>query len=436
MLPPAAKALLERYGSGDEPRKSAKQLAALLLRLRAGRYRWENVAAFDRLDVAWVLWSGPEPPAEQPGFLTDYLDWLVAPFRRVQARRMAIAWAAAFNPDLRSIELVGEWLSSRAAALGAPWSALAEHYDIFSVAQAPSHLADAFLVSDEASVDFFDRLQLKGRTASGGLLLETLGVAADLVERRLPSEPRLAARLTDLSLHDTAFRPSLRARVTPERSDAVRRKVAEALLLPWRERAPPAEVRALIIDHLLRHYGDARLAETIWEDLRQPARAVMHRWLTETTIEFFFHLIAASSPDDPSRWQPEQDFVAAYAGEIDHAWLLAGPRSVAPLSETGIGFGRLAGCRADLCALLLRVGGITIVATNDDKSWRAWLPHNDLAPPLYGGRSPPIYPAALSMGADFSPSFSLADDGLWQDRLHDFIEVRTGIRIPRHVYLP
>jgi hypothetical protein len=40
------------------------------------------------------------------------------------------------------------------------------------------------------------------------------------------------------------------------------------------------------------------------------------------------------------------------------------------------------------------------------------------------------------MGADFSPSFSLADDGLWQDRLHDFIEVRTGIRIPRHVYLP
>lgn len=439
-LPPIADKLVDRYGSGGEPRKSARQLAALLHRLRAAQYRWDAVGAFDRLDVAWVLWSGPEPPAEQPPFLSAYLDWLAAPFRRVQARRMAIAWAAALNPELRSIRQVGDWLAAHAAALGAPWTALAETHDIFAAGRGPARLAETFLASDESSADFFDRLGLKGRTRAGGLVFEALGIAAELVEARVAGAPRLAARLVALSMHDGAFRPAVRARLAPERADAVRRQIAEALLLPWQERSPPADVKALIIDHLLRHYGDCRLsdgaaADTVWERLRPPARAIFHRWLTDTTVAVFFRLLGGFTPADPKRWQAERAFVNAYADEIDHAWLLAGPRGVAALGDSGLGHGRLAGCRPDLLALVLRIRGITIVATNDDKAWRAWLPRNDLAPPLYGGRSPPIYPAGLTMGADFSPNFSLADDGLWQDRLHDFIDARTGLQIPRHAYL-
>lgn len=439
-LPPVAQKLVDRYGSGDQPRKSPRQLAALLHRLRAVEYRWDAVGAFDRLDVAWVLWSGPEPPAEQPPFLAAYLDWLAAPFRRVQARRMAIAWAASFDPRRRSIRLVGDWLAAHAAALGAPWTGLAETHEIFAVTRGPARLAEAYLASDETSADFFDRLGLKGRTRAGGLAFEALNAAAGLVEGRVADEPRLAARLIDLSLHEGAYRPSVRARLAPEPAHAVRRRLAEALLLPWRERSPPAEVKALIIDHLLRQDGDCRLpessrADALWDTVRAPARAIFHRWLTDATIVLFFRLLSGLTPDDPKRWQAERIFVNAYAAEIDHAWLLAGPRAVAALGENGIGHGRLAGCRPDLLALVLRIRGIIIVATNDDKAWRAWLPRNDLAPPLYGGRSPPIYPAGLTMGADFSPNFSLADDGLWQDRLHDFIDARTGLRIPRHAYL-
>ena len=73
--------------------------------------------------------------------------------------------------------------------------------------------------------------------------------------------------------------------------------------------------------------------------------------------------------------------------------------------------------------------------TNSEPSWHAWLAHNNLAPPLYGGRTQPCYPAGLSNGADFSPEFGRRDDGLWQDRLHDFITVHTGITVPRHDYL-
>lgn len=433
-LPAVARKLADRYGSGGEPRKSPRQLAALLHRLRAVQYRWDEVGAFDRLDVAWVLWSGPEPPAEQEAFLSAYLAWAAAPFRRVQARRMAIAWAAAFDPERRSIQIVGEWLAARAASLGAPWTSLAETQEIFSVARAPVRLAEAFLVSDEGEADFFDRLGLKGRAAAGGLLLEALSRAAGPVEARLAREPRLAGRLARLSVHEESFRPATLTRLTPDRAQAVRRKIPEALLLPWQDSAPPPDVRALTIDFLLRHYGDSRLPETIWEEHRPAARIVMNRWLTATTIELFFRLIGALSAEDPRRWQVDHDFVNAYGADIDHAWLLAGPRSVAALSDKNIGYGRLAGCRPELCALLLRIRGVTIVATNDEKSWRTWLPGNDLAPPLYGGRPHPLYPAALSIGADFSPNFSRADDGLWQDRLHDFLEARTGIHVQRNAY--
>ena len=102
------KRLIERYGSGDTPRKSDSELDALLRRLRKTHYQWESVSPSDRLDIAWVLWRGADPPAEQGCFLHAFLNWVETPWRRVQARRLASAWAVAFDPERSSIRLVGE----------------------------------------------------------------------------------------------------------------------------------------------------------------------------------------------------------------------------------------------------------------------------------------------------------------------------------------
>ena len=187
-------------------------------------------------------------------------------------------------------------------------------------------------------------------------------------------------------------------------------------------------VKSEIADFLLRHYGDARVEDAVWAKLRPPARGIMRRWLTARTIDGFLRLTGEDAAD--------RKFWTAYSDAVDEAWLLVGSAGAARLKETRLGHGRLAGCRADFRALLLAIRGITVARTSGEGSWHAWRSGNNLAPPLFGGRTQPCFAVALSNGADFSPNYSRMDDGLWQDRLHDFIKAQTGLAIPRHDYLP
>jgi EH_Signature domain len=426
-LPEIVRGLVARYGSSEAPRRSPAQLAGLLQRLREAQFQWEKVGAADRLDVAWVLWSGAEKPAEQPNFLRGFLAWIEKPWRRVQARRLAIAWAEAADPALASIGIVGDFLAARAARLGPPWSALASEFDIFTLARGPAKLAEAYLASGAGAETFLTGIALAGNAASGGLLLETLAAGAARVAARLAKRPELAAALIALAVHRGIFRPAALARENPGRAGSVARAVAEALLLPWEHGEPPAMVRSEIADCLLRHYGDARIREAIWARLRPPARDIARRWLTERTIDTFFGL-AGGGAEGLRFW-------SAYGADVEDAWLLAGSATAARLKTMRLGHGRVAGCRPDFCVLLLGIRGLTVARTNNEGAWHAWLPHNNLAPPLYGGRAEPCYPASLANGADFSPEFGRRDDRLWQDGLHDFIKAHTGISVPRHAYL-
>jgi hypothetical protein len=434
-LPDVARSLIERYGSSEEPRRSPQELETLLERLRAVRFDWDRVTAADRLDVAWVLWRGPQPPAEQPIFLRAFLDWVETPWRRVQARRTAISWAIAFDPDLPSIRIVGDWLAARAGLLAAPWSNLAAGFDIFLVERGPRSLAEAFLAANDSAAEVLARLEIGGAMAAGGLLLETLAVAAELVERRLAAAPRLAARLADLSVHRRVFRPAAIERSMPHRAAPVRRRIPEAMLLPWRDVAPPSEVKAKIFAYLLRHYGDARVQELIWKDLQQPARDIMHRWLTSGTIETFFRLCGEIAGDEPNAAREGLRFCESYDDHIDEAWIVAGSKIAAVLNESRMGHGRLVGCRPEQFFLVLRMRGVTIAKASYETAWRVWSPLNDLAPQPYCGRAEPCFPAALTTGADFSSSYSRKDDGSWQDRLHDFLRAQTGLSAARDSYL-
>jgi hypothetical protein len=430
-----ARALVERYGSGEASRRSPQELDDLLQRLRALHFDWSRVTMADRLDVAWVLWRGPRPPAEHPAFLRDFLDWVERPWSRVQARHIAISWAAAFDADLASIGSVGDWLAKRAALLAAPWTELAATFGIFSVECGPGALAEAFLAADDGERNFLARLGLGGSAASGGLLLATLAAAAERVEERLAAAPRLAARLAELSVHRRVFRPAASAPALPARAAAIRRRLPEALLLPWDRAAPPPEVEAQIIAFLLRHYGDARVQEAVWKDLRPPARDIMHRWLTAGTISNFFRLSRQIEGEDPSVVQDGLRFCRSYGDLVDDAWIVAGSKVAGLLRESNIGHGRLVGCRPDQFVLVLALRGLTIAKPSDEAAWRVWSPNNALAPQQYCGLTQPCFPSALTNGADFSSSYSRKEDGSWQDRLHDFIQERTGLSIARDSYL-
>src|SRR5579863_4501510 len=178
LLAEVAELVIERHGDGDGPPKSPAELNALLERLRLAGFDWDNIRAADRFDVAWVLWHGADPPGEHAAFLAAFLRWVETPWRRFQAVRLAASWAEAFDPRLKSMRVVADWLAAHATLLLDPWPALAEELEIFSLARAPVSLAKYLLAADAAEPACVARLGLTGRTEAAGLRLEALGAAA------------------------------------------------------------------------------------------------------------------------------------------------------------------------------------------------------------------------------------------------------------------
>ncbi len=428
VLAPLAKALAERHGEIGRQRRSARELAALVQRLRLVGFDWAKVATSDRLDIAWVLWDRPEPPAEHEAFLRAFLAWVDNPWRRVQACRLAAAWAASFDPRLQSIRIVGEWLAARAPRLLAPWPALAESFDVFSWSRGPGNLAHAFLAAEETETAFCERLRLGGRLATGGLMLEALNAAAEAVEVQLAKRPALAARLTAFAVHEDAFRPNAAASVSG-RARAVGIRLAEALLLPWQRVAPPDTVKRQIVAFLLRHYDDARGKSALWARMKPQAAALMSLWLKETTIDCFFKIAAQARRDEPEQLRLRRQFWLSYLDHIDDALLIGGSQCIAGLGVEKLGHGRLVGARPDHGALLLKIGGMTIVETSHSNREHVWLPGNELAPRIHHRANEYYLPAGLSTGADFCSGYSCDEADEWQERLHGFITRHTGISL-------
>jgi hypothetical protein len=426
VLSDVAALLVKRHGEGDRPQKTSGERQALLQRLRRAGFDWDKIRTADRFDAAWVLWDGPEPPAENERFLAALLDWAQNPWRPLQACRIAASWADAFDPRLESIGVVAAWLVSHAAQLPEPWPELADSFDIFSLDRAPANLAEVFIAARAPEPECFARLGLAGRTQAGGLRLAALGEAAALVQARLAHRPELAARLMELSRHQPAFHPSAGGAPAGRQVRSVRVKLAEALLLPWQQQDPAGPVKEQIVDYLLRYYDDPRIDKTIWRAVRPAATGILRDWLKAKTIASFFRLADRQHGATRSQARLRQEFWMSYIDRIDDAWLAAEGQSAAGLSAAKLGHGRLVGCRPGRCALLLRIGGMTIVEDSEAQNERVWLAGNRLAPPLYRQREDLYRPAMLASGADFSSSYSCNDGRAWQERLHGFIARHGG----------
>ena len=436
-LPVAVEEIVRKHGDDGTIKANPRDLDALLFRLQGMRFDWLRVSPRDRLNVAWVLWAEPTVPAEHAAFLDGFLRWIGNPFSRIQAARLSSSWSEAFDPDRPSVRTVAAWLNARVSMLPEPWRSLGTHFKLFSPEPevAPGLLADAFLETDEPEQEFFDRIHLRGRAAAGGLALEVLIDAAKKVEERLPERERLAGRIIELSMHQGTFRPKGMSNDASGRSRRAQLGFAEALLLPWSRRDPADRTKAIIIEHLLRHYRDARLHPAVWEEMRPPARDTMRRWLSAETIDAFFRLMNDMHIENPGHWRRRRKFWMAYLDHIDHAWLVAGSQGAELARRGELAFGRLSGARGDHCVLMLTIKGMTIVDWNHAGSVRMWPPGDPAAPALYGGtdgnrylRTDLVAPTKL----EFRHTGN--DQGRWQDKLHDEIRKWTGIRVPRAEY--
>jgi EH signature protein len=212
----------------------------------------------------------------------------------------------------------------------------------------------------------------------------------------------------------------------PAHAASVRIATAERLLLPWKSQPPPAPVKAGIMAFLLRHYGDPRVTPNSRTALREPAAAILRRWLTEETVATYFRLAEKATSIDRAHLAKRRQFWLSRLSQIDDAWLLAGAQSSAILGTEGPGCGRLGGCRPDQSALLIRIGDLTILESSHEKSEAIWLSGNPFAPPLFRPANEVYWLGSLTRSADFSSAFGHKAGGTWQERLAIFIDRQRG----------
>lgn len=259
---------------------------------------------------------------------------------------------------------------------------------------------------------------LTGVLADARFLRESLARATERLERRV----RLATSL-DTSQLETWI-AAFTGRDGAVRFGDLRPAIAEALLRPWVNEAPSSEVREWIKVFLLRTLGDPRVRRGEWAPVSPGSQSVLRRWLVKETLDLFFELIDATARDD--HWQARKEFWTGYLAKdlIDDAWLILGTQARAlgraEIGRVGSTWALLRGAASDQSALLLRIGGATVLEWSHSGAIRCWVAGDGRAPQLY---RPRYSGGTLRADCDWRTRHSRG----WEVEVRNWIGRETGV---------
>lgn len=424
-------------GIGGRP-PHQPDLAALWKRLDAAD-RSGNYAAItdgDWRDSPWCGWrveGSAAPLVQRLTFARRYSQWIEGRQRKGDYRRLIQAWLLHFNREnpprsaatliIKACAMWPEWL----------WAQRHASLDLFDVENGPANLAGHVLDDTRPVREVLRERGLGEWLQTGGYAEAAFAAALVDVPRRLRlsvSEARgldLVRRTlewAESSSGDIQF-PNLRA------------PVAEALLVPWLQSAPPKAVERTITSFLLKAFGDPRMQRTRWNGVNDSATNVFKRWLTGATLEAFIRVIERVAEKD--HWKYRKAFWMAYyrAGHVLDAWVVLGPEAKWISRE----FADLKGQSAELIkplqsnhsVLLLRIGNLVVADWSHNGKCRVWREGDLYAPKLYRTK----YEAGdLRAATDFEVVHHGSSAGGWQLKIHDHIRGLTGIRLSSSNYMP
>ncbi|WP_231372021.1 MULTISPECIES: EH signature domain-containing protein [unclassified Thioalkalivibrio] len=222
--------------------------------------------------------------------------------------------------------------------------------------------------------------------------------------------------------------------------------LADALLEPFERRDPDNPMQDAIKRFLLQQLGDIRLKPIRWNRVGAVAQSVMRRWLVETTLDGFFHLISDQVQRGESgadrQWRYRNAFWGAYLreGHITDAWVVLGwklrqeaqsrlnlPRGSFANLESG------ESVRSDHAVLILRVANLVVTEWNHTAKVRVWHEGSESVPRFYKSS---YYRSQMVSGADFEQRHHAAEYGTWQYQLERYIRGETGIRFSVRDLMP
>lgn len=216
--------------------------------------------------------------------------------------------------------------------------------------------------------------------------------------------------------------------------------LAEALLKPWLDSDPVADIKIMVADFCVEILGDPRFDGFSWQQVGAAEKSVLLRWLTGRTLDAFFDVLRNSAD---SIWQHRQVFWTRYyrEGHITEAWAILGPDAHQFVNRNyrgaDLAYGRLVGKSDEAqSVLLMRMGDLVFCEWSHNGKLRVTNINGRLAPKLYKKS----YDASdLRFQSLPFPSNTghVHDDGLphlhsesrwWQTTAASFIAKQLGIR--------
>lgn len=397
---------------------------------------YDAVTDKDWRDAPWCFWrteGGAVPLVKRPVFAGRYGQWIEGRQRKGDYRRLVQAWLLHFNRE--NLPSSTATLITKACAVWPEWLWAQRHaaQDVFDVENGPANLA-GHVLDDTRPVREVLRDHGLGEWLQTGGYAEAAFAAALLdVPRRLRlsvSEARgleLVRRTLEWagsSNGDMQF-PNLRV------------PVAEALLVPWLQSAPPKAVERTITSFLLKAFGDPRMQRTRWSGVNDSATNVFKRWLTGATLEAFVRVIEGVAEKD--HWKYRKAFWMAYyrAGHVLDAWVVLGPEAKLISRQREDLRGQASELVRPLLSnhsvLLLRIGNLVVADWSHNGKCRVWREGDLHAPKLYQTR----YEASdLRAATAFEVAHHGSSTGGWQLKIHNHIRSLTGIGLSSSSYMP
>jgi len=338
--------------------------------------KWRHAAS-----TARAIFTPPRSRQKKWDRLREVLlETLNGDHKRSFAKASFSAYLEGFEPGSvlteRLAESLGRSLSKTFPNLGP----LIEKFSLFKMRGLERRVAE-FMVAQDNPYDGLERLGISTPHMSG-LFQQAYRLFVNMRRKQIARQDSAAVKQVLLWLHpkdDTTLGVGQAAAIN-------------ALLEPWKDNAPRADIQERIRSVLIDAYGDPRLSDAEWGRPSKAALTVIQSWLTESSLEQFLDIVSAV--EGSHMWQPRRDFWQGIykKGLIDEAWVILssqGAKRARDLAKNSddksyLSHGNIRDLGSEArCHLILRCGKCIAVEGSHNFSIRFYGRSNNHCPTLY-----------------------------------------------------
>lgn len=404
---------------------------------------WSSLTLRDWKNSAYIFFHGDIKLASSQNFITRYKEWLFQQKNAGAWKRLISSYLRYYNYRREYSDiyrLMSEWITGILNRSNPPnglaiWKDRHEKLNLFDKNSNTQIVVEFFLGECKSEWNtFINASGLTGELSSTGYINAVAENLLDTLQKRGGD-----------SAHQ--FRPFFEED-NKLRFPIYRKKLIEALLLPWVSATPKQDYQNDIQDWLIGHFKDPRVLthrQNGWRDVSDEALSVIKRWQVGAAIRQFFDLISQIAEE--THWPYRKKFWESYCDEdhISDAWVVLGPdtwRHAVNAFGADVGAGQIAGGnhQRNHSVLMIRIGEYVFCEWSHMGKCRAWHENDAFCPKFYRtsynaeefrADSLRIVDRYVSDGISHMGSENYS----WQHELSEFIRRMTGIRMNKNDFI-